>query len=274
VPSDDLSSIPGLEDKYLRALARHGVTDLRGLVQADREVIYRGMANLRPRPTRDQIAHWQDDARSMLRETAPGASGATVRDASEWQTAASFVVVFSQRQVGDTWERRVEAERTEVEPERNPQVWSGWEGEPICGWMLGQLDQADSAGPTSANGTVGAPSEPAGEQTGAAEPPPAEPPERPALHIDSATIVDTTGRVDVLTAGAVIAGPRRELVAPIRVAFTVSGGRPKTQLRAVTRILRRDPGKIELHLARTWNCQRILGVPAGSVPAQDAGDRP
>ena len=63
---------------------------------------------------------------------------------------ASFVVVFFQRRTGDTWERRVEAERTEVEPERNPQVWPGWETGPICDWMLGQLGQANAVEPASA----------------------------------------------------------------------------------------------------------------------------
>ena len=133
---DDLSSIEGLADKHVRALARQHVTDLRGLVQADPEVIYRAMANLRPRPAREQIARWQDDARNKL---APPA-------ASEWQTAASFVVVYSQRKEGDTWERRVEAERTEVEPERTMQVWSGWDAAPVCEWMRGQLDQTADAG--------------------------------------------------------------------------------------------------------------------------------
>lgn len=261
MPSHDLSSIPGLEDKHLRALARQGVTDPRGLVRADRDVIYRAMANLRPRPTRDQIARWQDEARSMLGETEPDASGETGPDASDWQMAASFVVVFSQRQAGDTWERRVEAERTEVEPERNLQVWSGWECQPICGWMLSQLGQAASAGPTPANGPI----QPAEERPGAAEPPPPEPPppepppagpapERPALRIDSATLIDATGRADVLTAGAVIASPRTELLAPVAVAFTVSGAPPETQLCAVARILRRDgPG---------WNAQDPVAVPA------------
>ena len=132
---DDLSSIEGLADKHLRALARQHVTDLRGLVQADPEAIYRAMANLRPRPAREQIARWQDEARDKL----------ATPDASEWQTAASFVVVFSQRNQGDTWERRVEAERTEVEPERSMQVWSGWDAASVCDWMRGQLDQAASA---------------------------------------------------------------------------------------------------------------------------------
>ena len=146
MPSNELSSIQGLEDKHLRVLARHGVTDLRGLVQADRVAIHRGMANLRPRPSLNQVARWQEDAGDMLAEAAP--------DATEWQTAASFVVVFSQRRAGDSWERCVEAERTEVEPEHNPQVWQGWEARPICDWMLGQVGQASSAAPAPA----GAPS--------------------------------------------------------------------------------------------------------------------
>ena len=133
---DDLGSIEGLADKHVRALALQHVTDLRGLVQADPEAIYQAMANLRPRPAREQIARWQDDARNKLATPA----------ASEWQPAASFVVVYSQRKEGDAWERRVEAERTEVEPERTMQVWSGWDAAPVCDWMRGQLDQAADAG--------------------------------------------------------------------------------------------------------------------------------
>ena len=151
---DDLSSIEGLADKHVRALARQHVTDLRGLVQADPEAIYRAMANLRPRPAREQIARWQDEARNKL----------ATPDAPEWQTAASFVVVFSQRKEGDTWERRVEAERTEVEPERSMQVWSGWDAAPVCDWMRGQLDQAADAGTQPAE-------EPPTEEPAAEEPP-------------------------------------------------------------------------------------------------------
>jgi hypothetical protein len=235
VPSDDLSSIPGLEDKHLRALARQNVTDLRGLADADRQAIYRAMANLRPRPTLEQISRWQDDARNMLPEPETGAS--------DWHPAASFVVVFSQRRAGDTWERRTEAERTEVEPEQNLRIWSGWDCEPICTWMMGQLDQADPAQP---------PSEPPPEA--AAEPPAAEPAAGLAqLTIDSATIIDAAGRADVVTAGALAADPLRELVAPVRVVLTVSGARPGTQVYAVTRILRPDDFG--------WNPQDPVVVP-------------
>ena len=274
MPGDDLSSIQGLEDKHLRALARQHIADLRGLVEADREVIYRAMANLRPRPARDQIARWQDDARSML--------GETVAEAPEWQAAVSFVVVFSQRQVGDGWERRVEAERTEVEPERNAQVWPGWECEPVCSWMLaqlgqlGQLGQAGDAGLASGDGTADAATQPAGEAedgSAAAEPSSVTPVtpvtpvvQRPALHIDSATIIDLAGRVDVLTTGAVAAGLRTELVAPVRVTLTVSGASPQTRLQAVTRVLRRDgPG---------WNAHDPVEVPSSGQAEFDLSQVP
>jgi hypothetical protein len=217
---DDLSSIEGLADKHLRALARLGVTDLRGLVQADQGAIYRAMASLRPRPTHEQISRWQDDARSKLGEIVPAAS--------DWQTAASFVVVFSQRHVDDTRERRVEAERTEVEPERNPQVWSDWDCEPVCEWMLGQLSQADGPGGWPA----------------------AEPAQ---LNIDSAAIIDATGRTDVVTAGAPVPNLPTELVAPVRVVFAVSGAPPGARLRAVTRIQRPD--------GTGWNPQDPVVLP-------------
>ena len=134
----DLSSIEGLGGKHVRALNRRHVTGLRELAQADLAVIYRAMASLWPRPTREQAAHWQDNARCQLDETVPVLA--------EWQTAASFVVVFSQRQADGIWERRVEAERTEVEPERATEVWSGWNAAPVCAWMAGQLGPADGAG--------------------------------------------------------------------------------------------------------------------------------
>ena len=259
---DDLSSIEGLADKHLRALARQNVTDLRGLAQADRSVIYRAMVNLRPRPTFEQISRWQDDARSKLGETG--------RDASEWQMAASFVVVFSQRQVDDTWERRIEAERTEVEPERNPQVWPGWDTQPVCDWMVGQLSQADSAGvrppeelaQVSAEMPAGVPAEepaevpieePAEEPAGVPAVPLPTAASRAQLRIDSAAIIDAAGQTDVVTAGVLAANPRTDLVAPVRVVFTVDGAPPGARLLAVTRIQRPDgPG---------WNPRDPVALP-------------
>ncbi len=156
---DELSSITGMEEKHRRALARRQITTLRGLAAADQDVIYRAMGSIKPRPDLQQIAQWQGEARSRLGEApgglseAPGGDEASGRpdeaavDTVEWHPVASFAVVFAQRRVGGTWERRIEAERTEVEPERGPEVWSGWECDPICGWMMGQLGQAGRAEP-------------------------------------------------------------------------------------------------------------------------------
>ena len=66
MPTDDLSSIPGLEDKHLRALARRRITDLRGLADADRHEIYKAMENIRPGPSRERISRWQEEARRRL----------------------------------------------------------------------------------------------------------------------------------------------------------------------------------------------------------------
>jgi hypothetical protein len=275
---DDLSSIEGLADKHVRALARQHVTDLRGLVQADPEAIYRAMANLRPRPAREQIARWQDDARNKL----------ATPTASEWQTAASFVVVYSQRKEGDTWERRVEAERTEVEPERTMQVWSGWDAAPVCDWMRGQLDKAPDAGAQPAEEP---PTEEPPTEEPAAEPAPAQaaptpgPASRAQLRIDSAALIDAAGRTEMVTVGVLAASPRTELVAPVRVVFAVGGAPPRTPLQAVTRIQRPDgpgwnprdpvalagPGQVEFDLTPAPAGDHVMALIAW---APDATARP
>lgn len=226
MPTDDLSSIPGLEDKHLRALARQQVTDLRGFADADQREIYKAMGNLRPRPGLEQISRWQEEARSRLGEPAT--------EIPDWHTVASFAVIFAQRQVGDTWERRVEVERTEVEPEQGSQAWTGWDVEPVGTWMSGQLHAADS---------TSTPAPPVTERPEPVQPAAGKAPGRSELVIDSAAITDADQTFDVIAGGALAGELPAELIAPVRLAFTVSGARPGTVLHAVTRILRSDgPG--------------------------------
>jgi len=260
---DGLSSIEGLADKHRRVLDRHHVTDLRGLVQADRRVIYRAMANLRPRPTLELISQWQDEARSMLDEF--------VTDTSDWHTAASFVIIFGQRHHEGAWEHRVEVERTEVEPERNPQVWPGWDCTPICTWMTSQLSQPEakpSGEPRTVpsgklvaqpSGVAQAPSSAAAQP--AAEPAsgPPLPASRPRLRIESAAFVDAAGRTDVVKAGELIPDPRTQFTTPVRVVLTVSGAGPGSRLQAVARIQRPN--------AAGWNAQDPV-VPSSAGHAE------
>lgn len=129
--SDELSAIPGLEEKHRRVLADLGVTSAGLLAAADRKRIHAAMRRLRPRPTVDDIAGWQEHARRY----GPG----TVE--TEWERAATFVVFFEQRRGAHGVERQLLVERTELEPEQPAGAWSGWDCGSICGWMLEQLDE-------------------------------------------------------------------------------------------------------------------------------------
>ena len=152
-------------------------------------------------------------------------------------------MIFARRQADDTWERRVEAERTEVEPAQEPQIWADWDFEAVGSWMAGQLRAAASES---------TPAQPAAAEQVAAKPARARAQERSQLRIDSAAITDANSTVDVVTGGALAADLPPELIAPVRVVLTVGGARPGTVLHAVTRILRPDgPG---------WNPQDPLVV--------------
>ena len=129
---DELSRIPGLEQKHTRVLAELGVTSTESLAAADQRRIHGAMRRLRPRPTLDDIAAWQEHARRH---------GSAVVE-TEWERAATFVVSFEQRRGAHGVERQLLVERTELEPEQPAGTWAGWDCGSICGWMLEQLDQA------------------------------------------------------------------------------------------------------------------------------------
>jgi len=281
VVADELSSIPDLQDKHRRVLAGElKITTARGLARADRRDIHRAMRNLRPRPTLEQIARWQDRARSRLSE-APA-------DQSEWHPAASFAVVFVQRQAENgEWERRIEVERTEVEPEQEGRTWPEWDCGEICGWMREQLGLPGTAEPEPgrAGGEEAVGEQPAAEQPAArrrgargARPRTAEPAAAPAaeargrgeLTIARVTLIDPgsqVGRVaaesagappvDVITSGAVQTPPAAP-EGPLRVEITVGGGRRGQEVHAVARVLPRgEPG---------WNLQEPVVIKgAGAV---------
>jgi hypothetical protein len=222
VPDEDLTSIPGLQANHRRALAgKLEITSLRALADADQRALYNALGSLRPRPSLTRIAAWQDEARSRL-------SDAATSD-PDWHTTASFAVIFAERYVDGTWERRLEAEQTEVEPAPEPRQWPGWDCGPLCDWMLGQLDQP----PDKATPEAGA-----AEETGAA--PAAEPaasaaPARAAraeLRIDSVTITDARRELNLIRAGHVVAAAPEDLTPPVRLNLTVSGGRSGQQLEA------------------------------------------
>jgi hypothetical protein len=222
VNSDDLSSIPGLKEIYCSTLASElRINSLRALAEADQQAIYRALAAIPPRrPTLAQIAKWQAAARARLSQA--------VSDNSNWQSAASFAVIFAQRQVDRVWERRLEVERTEVEPERPHREWPDWNCEPLCGWMRSQLGLTESEQPESetddaAETKTGPGLAPAGR---------AVHPGRAQLRIETATITDAAHSLNLLPADAAIAVLPEELMPPVRLSFTVRGARSGQQVKA------------------------------------------
>jgi hypothetical protein len=250
------------------------ITTVQALAAAEPREIHQVMRNLRPRPTFDQIAWWQDQARNRMREAATGSS--------DWHPAASFAVVFAQRLVDGNWERQLEIERTEVEPEQERKVWPGWDCGEICAWMreqLGPLGAADTAGaraelrPARSRAEEGQPSAAARSRA-----------ERAQLRIGSAAVIDRSARADVVTAdtvaegsleagplaagplaaGPLAVGPLTDLTGPVRVDLTIAGARPDQEIHVVARVLREDapgwnphdpevikgPGRASLDLSR------------------------
>jgi hypothetical protein len=220
VRGDDLTSIPGLQANHQRALAsKLGITSLRSLAAADQRAIHTALQNIRPRPSLARIAAWQDNARTRVNDTAGGGSA--------WRAAASFAVIFTQRQVDGTWERRLEAEQTEVEPAPEPKQWSDWDCGPLCDWMLAQVGRPETSSDSGAGGV---------SRTATAEKPAARDAAprqaRAELRIDSVSITDALQELDLITGGRLIPARPRELRLPVRLRLTVSGGRSGQQLTA------------------------------------------
>jgi hypothetical protein len=236
VPSDDLGSIPELEAKHHRILTEHlKITTFRALAYADRRDIHRAMRHQRPRPTLEQIAVWQDHARSRLSEGAA--------DRSDWHPVASFAVVFAQGQTDVGWERRLEVERTEVEPEQERKIWPGWDCQEICGWMREQLG-ADDTAPAEAEAGRPAADAPADAPADAAAAVPAGPaegtplPGEPAqLQITSVAIISGATRVEGPAAEDAPGAGAADQPGPVRVEARIGGARAGQEIRAVARVL-------------------------------------
>jgi hypothetical protein len=277
VVADDLSSVPDVQDKHRRVLAEElKITTFRALARADRRDIHRAMRNLRPRPTLEQIARWQDHARSKLSEVAA--------DQSDWHPAASFAIVFAQRQVGGgEWERRLEVERTEIEPEQEGRTWPDWDCHETCGWMRAQLGLAAPPAAAGEPAVAGpAPEEPASRAARQADAEPARAARahgRGEVRIGRVTVIDPRSQVGPVTAEAagappvdvVTAGPAAQArpavpAGPLRVEITVSGARRGLQMYAVARVLPRDQ--------HGWNLQDPVAIKSGSTASFDLSRLP
>lgn len=221
--ADDLTAIPGLEERHRRALAlRLGITTYNTLAQADPQEIFEATSRNRPRPTQDEIREWQDQARRRLGQEAAEAPG--------WDRTASFVLSFEQRQVQGVTERRLVAEQTELEPEQPTTTWPGWDFGGLGDWLHERLA---GAGPTPEEQAP----EPADAPPGAEQEPV---PGRAELRLDSVAVVDSSGRVEAVSGGRPT-GLDLEGRLPARMEIRVTGGAPGSELRVALRF--REPGR-------------------------------
>ncbi len=151
--ASELSSIPGLGPKHEAVLT--GPLRIRTaleLARADRRVMHAAMRRMRPAPTLEDIAGWQDHARDLAaaaRAESPGPPGPPgPAGQSGWEQVAAFVVSFETRQTTADPERRLVVEQVEQAPPEPRQEWPAWSREAAWTWMLERLE-AEQAAPDS-----------------------------------------------------------------------------------------------------------------------------
>jgi hypothetical protein len=203
MPVDDLSSISGLDDRRRDVLAKLEVSTYYELIMTDRQRIVDAFGRRVIRPTLEEVSAWQDEARRLRAASIDASVSATAP--SGWQSAATFVVAFEEREQGEALERRIVVEQTEVEPEASPQQrsqWPGWTCDDACRWMLervGGPTVPDLPGPTQA--ALSAPASPApaspaqvdaGEVRAAGA--------RATIDIERANLIDSSGSSELVTA--------------------------------------------------------------------------
>jgi len=198
MPVDDLSSISGLDDRRRDVLAKLEVSTYYELIMTDRQRIVDAFGRRVIRPTLEEVSAWQDEARRMRAASIDASVSATAP--SGWQSAATFVVAFEERQQGEALDRRIVVEQTEVEPEASPQQrsqWPGWTCDVACRWMLervGGPTSPDLPGPAQAALPTQAPPAQidAGEVRAAGA--------RATIDIERANLIDSSGSSELVAA--------------------------------------------------------------------------
>jgi len=228
MPADDLSGISGLDDRRRAVLAEKlGITTRYELIMTDRQRIADAFGRRTIRPTLEDVAVWQDEARRMRAASIEAA----VSDAAAagWEPAATFVVAFEERRRGEALERRIVAEQNEVEPDASSQQrseWPEWTCDDACRWMLERV--AVPASPDMpAPAQIASPAEASAPETGASETGTADAPAagiRPKLDVERVDLADSSGGAELVTGSSPVPGARLVWTQPARLLVTLGGG--------------------------------------------------
>jgi hypothetical protein len=149
MPINGLSAISGLDEKRHAVLAQKlDISTCYELIMADRQRIVEAFGRRIIRPTLEEVAIWQDEAR-RIRNSSINAPVPAIT-AFGWEPTATFVVAFEERRRGDATERRMVAEQTEVEPDASPQQrseWPDWACDDACQWMRERVGAPTASAP-------------------------------------------------------------------------------------------------------------------------------
>jgi hypothetical protein len=218
MPINELSDISGLDDKQRAVLAQKlEITTCYELIMADRQRIIDAFGRRTIRPTLEDVAVWQDEARRMSASSVDASVSAMA--SSEWEQVAMFVVAFEELRSGDATERQIVAEQTEIESEHGPRPrseWSGWGAcDAACRWMLERVGMpAASTPPEPAQITSVA-------EVGAARNRPAG--TRSKIDIERANLADSSGDIELVAGSRPVPQDRLVWAQPAHLLVTLGG---------------------------------------------------
>jgi hypothetical protein len=217
MPINELSGIGGLDNKQRAVLAQKlEITTCYELIMADRQQIVDAFGRRTIRPTLEDVAVWQDEARRMRASSVDGSGSAMA--SSEWEPVAMFVVAFEELRSGDATERQIVAELTDIESEAAPRhrsQWSGWACDDACRWMLERVGvRATSTPPELAQITSAA-------EVGTAR-------NRPAgthskIDIERASLADSSGDIELVAGSRPVPQDRLVWAQPAHLLVTLGG---------------------------------------------------
>lgn len=258
MPTDDLSGISGLDDRQRVVLdQKTGITSYYELIMADRRRIVDAFGRRAYRPTLEQVAEWQDEARRLRASAIDAPLSPT--ESPEWEPVAMFVVAFEERHQEEAAERRIVAEQTEIESGISPQPrsqWPGWTYDNACRWMLEHVEaSAESTPPDHAQTTsvtvVGA-SASAGS--------------RSRIDIERASLADAIGDTELVEGSRPLPQDRLTWAQPARL-FVTLGGTPSGSGTSVVLQLVRDSGRKVSIAGQFDEGGRVAEIALGGLPS-------
>ncbi|MGZ6780366.1 MAG: hypothetical protein ACXVGO_15400, partial [Mycobacterium sp.] len=215
MPINDLSGLSGLDDKRRAVLAQKlEITNCYDLIMADRQRIVDAFGRRANRPTLEDVAVWQDEARRLR---APSIQASVpVTAASGWEPTAMFVVAFEQRRQGNAMERRIVAEQTEIEPEASPQQrsqWPGWAYDDACRWMLERVGAPTAPTPPGPAQITSVPETGLIKTCGTGT--------RSKIEIERANLADSSGDIELVAGSRPVPQDRLIWTQPAQLAVTL-----------------------------------------------------